>query len=472
MTPLLDPPGIDRLRHALTTAGFTRDSIVERLGERVVTAYDRGDPRSLAHAVGDVGDPLSTLVRLFLCRLDEPASRVSAALPLDDLLAAGILEPAGDRFRASVWLHPYRDWWMVADLPGHLRAGRPAGDHVVGVGASPTVLVDATVRAPVHTALDIGTGCGVQALHLSEHATHVTATDLSVRALRFAATTAALNGLDWELLRGDLAAPVTGRRFDLVVANLPYIVGPGGAHATHLYRDSGRPGDAVAAELAAVAADLLTDGGYGQFLANWVHVDGQDWTERVADWVAGTGCDAWIVQHRVTDPASYVVQWLRETGDHTDLARRAAWLDYFHQHRVNAVGFGLITLRRTGRPDPVVAVEDRSSPTGPEVLGWFAAQDWLRDNDVLAATYRTAADVRLSQEAVRDRGWQLDRQLLTRPGRTVEVDPFIAALVGLCDGSAPLLAHIAALAVDLTEDITPAVRKLVEHGILVPVPLA
>jgi methylase of polypeptide subunit release factors len=465
VTPLLTAAGIDRLRGSLTAAGFTRDAIVERYGQRAVTAYDRGDPRALVHAVGDHREPLSTLIRLLLCGLDEPVSRVAATLPLTDLLAAGMIVLVDDRCRAAVWLHPYRDWWVVADLPGHLRDGPPDGDHVVGVGASPGVLVDATVRVPVDTALDLGTGCGVQALHLSEHAAKVTATDLSARALRFAATTAALNGLDWELLSGDLAAPVAGRRFDLVVANLPYIVGPGGSYATHHYRDSGRPGDAVGAELA--AGNLLTDGGYGQFLASWVHVAGEDWTERVSEWVAGTGCDAWILQHRVTDPARYVAQWLGETGDHHDLARRTAWLDYFHQHRVDAVGFGLVTLRRTGLA-PVVTVADRAPVTGGDVRAWFETQDWLRDNDVLAATYRTADDVRLSQEAIRDHGWQLDRQLLTHAGRTVEVDPFIAALVGRCDDSAPLTDHIAALAVELTEDILPAVRKLVAQGILVP----
>ncbi len=76
-------------------------------------------------------------------------------------------------------------------------------------------------------ALDVGTGCGVQALHLSEHSAAVTATDLSDRALRMAATTAALNGRRWELLQGSLLEPVGQRRFDLIVSNPPFIVGSG-----------------------------------------------------------------------------------------------------------------------------------------------------------------------------------------------------------------------------------------------------
>ena len=68
--------------------------------------------------------------------------------------------------------------------------------------------------------------------------------------------------------------------------------------ATHAYRDSGRPGDGVCAELAAAAPALLTLGGTMQYLANWVHIAGEDWRDRVAgwfdrqDWLAATDLPA------------------------------------------------------------------------------------------------------------------------------------------------------------------------------------
>src|SRR5262249_12448485 len=156
----------------------------------------------------------------------------------------------------------------------------------------------------VGSALDLGTGCGVQALHLSTHARHVVATDLSPRALRFAATTAGLAGLGWDLREGDMTRPVRGERFDLVVSNPPFVAGPG--TATHTYRDSGRPGDALCADLASKATSLLNPGGTIQFLANWLHVRGEDWAERVAGWFAGSGLDVWVIQREVSDPHSYV----------------------------------------------------------------------------------------------------------------------------------------------------------------------
>src|SRR4030088_649876 len=144
----------------------------------------------------------------------EPGEAVEAALhplSLDAAAAAGIVESYGDGLHAGVDVDVYSghtgdDWWVLSDLDVDARPGPLRTDHVLGIGNAATTLASATIRRPVGTALDIGTGCGVQALQLSTHAQTVTATDLSERALRFAATTAALNGMDWELLSGDMLA--------------------------------------------------------------------------------------------------------------------------------------------------------------------------------------------------------------------------------------------------------------------------
>ena len=49
------------------------------------------------------------------------------------------------------------------------------------------------MREPVGSALDLGTGCGVQALHLAAHARSVVATDVNERALWMTRLNAALN---------------------------------------------------------------------------------------------------------------------------------------------------------------------------------------------------------------------------------------------------------------------------------------
>lgn len=488
--PLLDPAGIDQLREALTSAGYTAAGIADRLGPQATAAVSRQDFRAALRATAD-RDRLATLIRVFVCGRAEPAEAVAAALaplPLPAALAAGLVEAHGESVRRAVDLEPYGEgWWVVADLPAApARAGQTLPrDHVLGVGGASTTLTGATLRRQVDTALDLGTGCGIQALHLASHAQAVTATDISTRALRFAATTAALSGQRWELRYGDLAAPVAGRRFDLVVSNPPFVVGPG--TATHTYRDSGRPGDAISAELARLAPALLTHGGHLQYLANWAHVSGEDWRERVAGWFAGTGCDVWAIQREVTDPLAYVRLWLGDPGQPADPDEVASWLDWFEAQRIEAVGFGVVTARRSGHHNSVLRAEDLRQPVTPplgtEIGAWFDRRDWLRRHRdpaaLLAERYIAADGLQLHQEAtLGGEGWEVGRQLLARPDglrRVAEADPLAVALVGGADGRVPVRDQLAVLAAayevseaELAGPAAAVVSELVEHGMLLP----
>ncbi|MEV6524078.1 methyltransferase [Longispora sp. NPDC051575] len=485
ITPLLDPAGIDRLREALVAADYTRSGVEARLGPAAEDALARNDFRPALRLLGD--SPLDTLIRLYVCGQTVPHDVVAAVLPVEDCVDGELLEPVPGGLRAGVDLHPYEGWWLVADAPELLRPGAPLrADHVLGIGGASNTLALATLRAPVETALDLGTGCGVQALHLSRHAKRVTGTDLSERALRFAATTAALNGLDWELLHGDMTKPVSGRRFDLVVSNPPFVIGPG--QGSHIYRDSGRAADGICAELAGRAEELLTEGGHLQFLANWAHVEGEPWQDRVGSWLAGTQVDGWVIQREVQDPVSYVQLWLRDSGDQFDARRAAAWLDWFDEQRIEAVGFGLVTLRRrTSGGFPRVRMEDVhqqiEQPMGTRIGDWFTRQDYLRGSgpaELLGGRFVAADGLRLhTGSELGPEGWEgVSRRLEQTRGMhwTEEVDEATAALIASCTGEVTLNDQLALLAVAygldeeaLAEVALPVVAHLVERGFLDPV---
>jgi hypothetical protein len=464
----------DRLGAALRAAGYTADRVVELLGDEAAGALARGE-RVPALRVTGGGSPVETLVRLFLLGTTEPAKAVEAAMPV-----TALVEPDGDGYRAAVDLRPYEGWWVVADLGTDVRPGPVRPDHVLGVGPASLTLADATVRRPVGTALDLGTGCGVQALHLSGHAGRVTATDVLPRALSMARLTARLNGLDWELLEGDLLDPVRDRRFDLVVSNPPFIVGPGdGGFA---YRDSGLAGDEVCRRLVRRAPDHLTEGGRAQFLANWVHRAGEPWEERLAGWLDGLGCDAWVWQRELADPAQYAALWLADAGERGSAAyerRFAAWLDWFEAERVEAVGFGLVTLVRTGAADPVVRIEEVTQPVeepaGPHVADWFDRVAALRDADLSAVRFTRAPELRLEQTAEPGPdGWAVAGQRLRQPHGlrwTAGVDPAVAALVAGCDGTRALgdLASVLRMAYGIeASEVEAMARDLADRGFLIP----
>jgi hypothetical protein len=491
------PPHDDlrRLRQALLAAGYTVDGVPRALSVQAHDALAAGDPAPAHRSTRDAS-PISTLVRLFLLGRAVSTADCAAAfgpLGLDQAAELGVITADGPELvRAGLDVRPYGEpgagWFVVSDVGADAARRGPVGrDHVLGVGGASVTLAAATVRDPVATALDLGTGSGVQALHLSDHVGSVTATDRNPRALDLARMTAALSAVPgWELLEGDLFAPVAGRRFDLVVSNPPFVVAPQGRF---LYRDSGLPGDEVCRRIVREVPGHLTEGGTAQLLANWLHVRDAEWQDRLRDWLAGTGCDALVVQRELQDPAQYAALWLRDSGDDSDpsgdlyASLYDDWLAWFDDNAVEAIGFGVISLRRTGSSEPVVSVEEHQQqvdhPLGPTLGAWLTRAGALRDlsDEALLHTGLTVADdVRLEQRAAPGDGWEVVAQtLLQETGlrRRAGIDELGLLLVAGCTGQEPLLGLLTVLATsfglepdELVEDALPLVRSLVQDGYL------
>lgn len=396
--PIMDPEAVERVKRALTDSAYTAPQIeaaFERPMLELVHAGYRGELSSLT----DAEDPQHTLIRLFLAGKDEPETHVAAAggLPVEAMINAGILERVSSAdVRARIRIQPHGQWWAVSDLPVP-HNGHTESDAVLAVGPSSAALAHYSLEDKVDTALDIGTGCGVQALHLSQHATTVTATDLSRRALQFAATTAALNDMDWELLYGDLVAPVENRRFDQIVCNPPVSVGPG--IGRWLYRDSSEPGDAMVTRLAEAAPRLLTESGVMQFMAHWPERADSDWQDYLASWIP-PGFDAWIIRSSSVDPETYVNDWLTRSSE--DQTYRGEWLIWLHKNKIDSVGRGMVTLRWSHGPQSAVRIEPAHPlPSGAEVAQWIRGRDWMRDQHWRSFTYRLAEDAVLLRQGQR-----------------------------------------------------------------------
>ncbi|GAA3040061.1 class I SAM-dependent methyltransferase [Streptomyces glomeratus] len=485
-----------RLRDALLAASFTADGLLELLGAPAYAALARSETVPALRATrGDT--PLETLVRLFLLQQPVPHARVERVLPVDACVEAGwLLRTGGGELAATVDVRPYggsgdEDWFIVSDLGCAVGGAGGIGSRdeqvVLGVGGASTTLAGITVRTPAGSALDLGTGSGIQALHAAQHATRVTATDVNPRALHIAALTLALSGAPAaDLRQGSLFEPIRDdETYDLIVSNPPFVISPG---ARLTYRDGGMGGDDLCRTLVQQSGERLNRGGFAQFLANWQHVEGEDWQDRLRSWVP-RGCDAWIVQREVQDVTQYAELWLRDAGDHRSdtaeyQARYDAWLDEFEARKVRAVGFGWIALHRTDAADPSITVEEWphpvEQPLGNTVRAHFDRIDYLREHDdaaLLAGHFRLAAEV--VQEQVGLPGAEDPEHVVLRQNRgmrrATRVDTVGAGFAGVCDGTLSagrILDAIAQLVGEdpvLLRDRTPAqIRLLVEQGFLEP----
>ncbi|NQE72015.1 HemK2/MTQ2 family protein methyltransferase [Nocardia gamkensis] len=131
---------------------------------------------------------------------------------------------------------PQLDTWLL--VRALAEAGVPRGGHAV----------------------DVCTGTGALAVAAAyTGAARVTAVDVSRSAVVSAWLNCRLRGIDAEVLRGDFAAVLGGRSFDLVLANPPYVPAPEGTDSRGVARawDAGAGGRAILDQLCAALPTLL-----------------------------------------------------------------------------------------------------------------------------------------------------------------------------------------------------------------------
>ena len=489
---MLSDAYLDRLRERLLDAAYTADAVLDRLGESGRRGLDRNSTTPARDALGAADDPQATLVRLWVLQDAVDAAAVDRVLgeAAGALRAAGLLTRQGDTVLATAVIRPYGvdaapNAWICHDplpnLDGH--SDRPAPDHVLGVSPASTTLAQLTIRRPVETALDLGTGCGVQSLHLARHAGRVVATDLNPRALALARLTLGLSQADADLRLGSLYDPVAADRFDLIVSNPPFVIAPP-ADARLTYREGDLPGDELVRRVVTEGAARLAPDGTLQVLCNWAIVAGEPWDERLASWILPTGCDALVLQRETLDPHEYVELWLSDAGldsapDHA--ARYRAWLDYLAAHRITGVGLGWINLRNAGRATPDVRLEDWPFDVHQPIEDALAEQQHAVDlaarDDASLLAGRWRAHPGIVQETIGRPGAEDPEHIVLRQttglGRATEADTAVAALVGASDGELTASEIVGALATLLDVDpgaleaeLTPRLRTLIAEGYL------
>lgn len=344
---ITDPESI---RRGLFGSGYTQENLT-----RVGALPRKGDkpPAWELRVRATAGGPLEQLVRLFILGDAEPAPAVMAALgeaAFNQLRAAGVLATDGVAVRAEAAIIPLGDLLFLRDRPQEITGRAPADDHVLGVGGATVMAAHLTVRSPVDIAVDLGTGQGFQAVMLARHARRVIATDISPRALAFAALASRLNGAAGvECRGGSFFEPLEDVRGQVgcLVCNAPFVIAPPRsvvAFTTPMELDG------AVEHLVRGVGDVLAEGGYATMTANWRHESADDWARRPAAWVnlAG-GCDAMILRFSMLTARSYALRWIEETGTPKDRITPELldqWTRYFDEKRVAVISSGVIILRR------------------------------------------------------------------------------------------------------------------------------
>ena len=471
------------MRAALDEAGYTLDGIVKSLDVKDVGSLDRVPADMVAGRLGD--DPLDTLVKLLM--LGDPvepehAERALRPLELEAWAEGGLIAAEEGQVRALMRVVPDEELMLASDWPGSAERPIPP-DHVLGHNPTAALLDNITVRKPVDSALDIGTGCGVQALIATRHAEHVVATDLNPAAVNVARFNAVLNDVEIEALEGSLFEPVEGRTFDLIVANPPFVISP---TDDFLFRDSPLGGEGIVRRLIKEAPAHLNEGGICQMLCNLAHIEGTDFTEHVASAFEGTGCESWVMAFDEIDPAVYASGWLRSVEHEPQAFKRALadWIAYYENEGITGLTWGIVTMRRPPSGPgwfKLSELEGRiNDRCGDHLLRCFNGHELLQridDDELLEQRPKVSEETRLEQSfAPQADGWAAaDGRLATANGLPTSggVDPYVGNLLIRMNGEVTVhetlerSAEEAGVSFDeLRPEGLKIVRRLLEGGYL------
>ncbi|MBT8403513.1 MAG: methyltransferase [Gemmatimonadetes bacterium] len=424
---ILDDAAFARLRGLMDRHGFTDAGVRERVG--LSTLFDF-EPRLHARMDASLDDALDVLVRVFMDAADVREGDLDAHLePSDRALLEdfGLLAPHPKHdgvWGGTVLLYPTSGPWLISDR------GVPFGADPEAPPALRSDLVYPSMTGSAQTFLsylpttrggsflELCSGTGVAALVGAEAgAAEAWAVDITSRSTAFAAFNARLNGLDQvHPVEGDLWEPLSGRRFDVVVAHPPYV--PAGEDAL-IYLDGGDDGERVTWGILGGLADHLAEGGIAQCTCAVSARAGRTAPQRVRDAFGphGDELDLVFIRHRTLDPEQHFTRELR-SDDPAAAARSAAILRRFEELGFEHVYYCTLVVRRHGEQRRGFTVELEPGPR----TGWAEAA-WVLDlrtaaarpdhfiAALLGARMRLSAHVRLEMNYRPDAegGWQPER---------------------------------------------------------------
>ena len=280
---------------------------------------------------------------------------------------------------------------VASDADASSYAFVPGPNHVPGVGHAPLSLLNVipSLTPEPMDVLDLGCGSGVLSLVLAaaNPQAKIVATDIHDRALMFARASAQslpddAGTIDWR--EGNWFEPVEGQKFDLIVSNPPFVMGP--AEVGHVYRDSGLELDGASALVVSESARFLREGGRAHLLAGWAVTPDTSRESKLSRWLPSHDINGWAVQRSEVDVPTYVTTWLTDESidprSPEGRTKSSSWLDFFAAHKVTSIGLGWVHLERREGPTELL-VESLEHPLssgtflGADVAEYFQRHDWL-----------------------------------------------------------------------------------------------
>jgi SAM-dependent methyltransferase len=484
--------GVDQftaVREFLSQAGYSEPAACRRLGVGRLHEYLKDNEQPAVAPAAEGSDALSVLLRVFLAGKSVSRDLVAGVIPSavrESMEALGILcaDPADrERCYSPVVLYPVCGLYIASD-----RWKSPDGSPISIDYVFPAIHVlthdflEFLPQTPCDKFLELCSGTAIAALWASQrYARQSWAVDITERAAQFGEFNRRLNQVSNSVvMQGDLYAPVSGMRFDRIVAHPPYVpaLEPGA-----IYADGGDDGEFVTRAMVQGLPRFLAP--HGRFYCQTMGVEreGEPFEQRVRQWLGAeqAAFDILLVVRRTQGPAQFAYRATRnKKGDWEQMDQ---WLAHLKKLKVKNLVYGWLIIQ--GKES------ERSAFTVRRQRGeHFAAAEveWLRNWETTWAM-PSSVELLLRSRPLAAANLELQVVHAMRNGQLVpskytlrttypfdeeyECPAWVATLMAKCDGKTTSREHFEAgkrdkcIPVDMTDDqFADTVGELVSRGII------
>lgn len=345
---------LTQLRQLLQKNDFNEQRVCSALGIEVLQKLEPTHLHYFSQYVLASND-FADLIRLFQLRCDLSESRLKELFG-DRLFAVlvklGLLIPRAGNWASRVDIFCVDGLYICTDhrfmlLPEDQISEQP----VMYIGLDSLGLVHTAPRIKADRVLDLCSGSGIQALIASRYAKTVDAVDLQARAIRFARFNAQLNGIDnVQFHYGDLYDAVSGRKYDSILANPPFVPSPRQGDEGLSFREGGSEGEAILRRIIAESHQYLQQ--HGRLYVVTDLVDLSQYQQKLTTWWRGAGADMLVLHTADRDEILFAVphcHWPYGQSFDDYNMELGDWVDNFRASNLKAVNFGYILIQK--RPE-------------------------------------------------------------------------------------------------------------------------
>ena len=289
---------------------------------------------------------LDRLIKLFLFAMplkNEEINDLFDRSLLDFCIKVGLIENNDGVYSSNTDLYPCMNGFFATD---HQFSPRFKKHHVYPLGYDSYMLARGMVNTPSENTLDLCTGSGVQAITAAKFSGKVTGVDVNPRALNFARFNALLNQVkNVKFVLGDLYEPVKNEKFDMILANPPFVPAP---RQNLYFRDGNESGEGILEKIIAGIPSHLNDEGYAQIVTLLVFMKGQDYNDKLFRWLNFSHYNILTLATRYIDVEPFILGHInpdRKFSEYCDMVE--SWALNYKENNITKLADGLINIKHS-----------------------------------------------------------------------------------------------------------------------------